>query len=176
MNRVRGLVLIVAASFVLAALVTCICVKIVGDIGGGVGLQHGDLVTLGIGGLGATLVLGISGRALWRERAAMGWRIYGALVVLVVIAGVVFGAIFGARISSERVGYVRAEAAATCAAFGLVHPTLTTDCEVRAIACRAEVREHPPVVERGLRPGDTPRSASEPTQPVERAVWACLER
>jgi hypothetical protein len=176
MNRIRGLVLVVGASFVLAALVTTICVKMAGDLAGGVGVQSGDFTTLGIGGLGAAAVLGISGRALWRERASIGWRIYGALIVLVVLVGIGFGAVFGARISNEHVEYVHGRAIETCTAFALVHPDRMADCETRAITCRADVHAAPPVVERGLHAGDAPGASREPTDPEERALWACLER
>ena len=122
MNLIRGLVLITGASLVLTALVTTMCVKIAGDLAGGVGIQSGDLLTLAVGGLGATAVLGISGRALWRERQSTGWRMYGGLIVLVSIVGVGFGLVFGARISTEHVAYVRGQARQTCTAFAAVHP------------------------------------------------------
>lgn len=176
MNRIRGLVLVAGAAFVLPALVTTICVKIAWDVLGGVGLESGDLTTLGIGGLGAALVLGISGRALWRERAATGWRVFGGVVAVAAVVGIGFGLVFGAHIAEEHVAYVRGAATETCAAFVLVHPTLAVDCEARAIRCRTEVRAAPPVVPRGLHPGDAPGASREPSDPVERAVWACLER
>lgn len=176
MNRIRGLVLVVGASFVLAALVTTVFVKVADDLAAGVGVQSGDLTTFGIAGLGATAVLGISGRALWRERQSIGWRLYGALVVIVVIVGVGVGLAFGTRISREHVAYVREVAVQTCAEFVVVHPAQASDCVPRAIACRAEVHAAPPVVERGLRASDAPGVSAEPTDPEERAIWACLER
>lgn len=176
MNRIRGLVLVVGASFVLAALVTTVCVKIAGDLAGGAGIQSGDFTTLAIGSVGALSVLGISGRALWRERASIGWRVYGGVIAVLVILGVGFGGVFGARISREHVAYVHGVAAETCAAFALVHPSQMADCEARAINCRADVHAAPPVVERGLHAGDAPGASLEPSDPEERAIWACLER
>jgi hypothetical protein len=172
MNRIRGLILVMLASPVIAAVVACVALKMMFDLLGGVGFQRGDGTTIAIASIGGLAVIGISARAIWRERASMTWQLYGLVLAIAVTCGAIFGGVQGVRMSDEHVAYVRNEASETCRMFADVHRDLGPECIDRAIDCRREVEAAPPTVDRGLGAG-APR-AGEPTDPIERAVWVCL--
>lgn len=170
----RGLILVVGAAFVLSAVSAMVVVMIASDLANGLPLDTSNFGVLGLFGGGGAIVLGITGRSVWRERRSVGWAAYGAIVASAAIAGVVGGAMLGARTAGDHVAYVRGRARETCAAFVAVHPMPEPECETREMACEAEVRAHPPVVARGLGGVTPPVDPGAPTDPRARAVWECL--
>jgi hypothetical protein len=170
----RGLILIVGAAFALSAVSALVVVKVGSDLANGLPLEGSDFGILAVFGGGGALVLGITGRTVWRERASVAWAAYGAIVAAAALVGAGGGATLGWRIAGERVEYVRGRAAETCAAFVAVHPMPEAECEAREMACEQEVQAHPPVVARGLGGVTAPIDPGAPTEPHARAVWECL--
>lgn len=170
----RGLILVVGAAFALSAVSAMVVVKVGSDLAHGLPLELSDFVILGVFGGGGALVLGITGRSLWRERASLAWAAYAGVVAAAALVGAGGGATLGWRVARERVDYVRGRAAETCAAFVAVHPMPEPECEAREMVCEQEVQAHPPVVARGLGGVTAPTDPSAPTEPRARAVWECL--
>ena len=170
----RGLVLVVGAVFVLCAVGTMAIVMAASDLANGIPLDTTYVASLAVFGAGAALVLGITGRAVWRERASTGWAAYGVVVAAAALAGIVGGATLGSRSADQHIAYVRDRARTTCMAFVRVHPMSEDECEAREMSCEGEVRAHPPVVSRGLGGVTTPIDPGAPTDPRDRAVWECM--
>lgn len=171
---VRAMVIIAGACLVVPGVVALVLVKVGRDVANGLPIDATDLATIAAFGGGGAIVLGISGRALWRERKSVGWAIYGVLLAVAALVGTVVGAGVGWNIANERIADLHEEAARTCEGFLRSHPGSEEECERRAIDCRGRVIDHPPVAQRGLGGAAPPVDEGAPTELRARAIWECM--
>lgn len=170
-QTLRGLLMVVLATPVCAGVVALLPLVGADMLATGEPIAPLDLIGGTIFVVGALAMLGISLRAVWRARANVAWRIYLAMLVVGVIVGLGAGTTLGLRIALEKSEDMAQIAGDLCDRFD----ERPDGCEERARACVYEVRQSPPVAERGVRHDLTidPRA---PEDPRGRAEWACLRR
>lgn len=145
----RALVILAIAVPVLGWLLAAISLLVLYDVVTGTPIEPWEWA-LGIAMLlGAAIVLGVSGRAVWRARREVGWRIYGAFLGAGAIAGIAGGTWLAGHEILRREASLDRRAVEVCAYFDV--PSAT--CPEIARACVQHVSAHPPAVERGLGPG-----------------------